>query len=43
LKQRLACGGTLKGDVIELQGEHRDKVLGALKKLGFSEDQIEVA
>ncbi len=43
LKQRLACGGTLKGSVIELQGEHRSKVLDALKKLGFSEDQIEVA
>jgi translation initiation factor 1 len=43
LKQRLACGGTLKDDIIELQGDHKGKVLEALKKLGFSEDQIEIA
>jgi translation initiation factor 1 len=43
LKQRLACGGTLKGNTIELQGEHRGRVLQVLKKLGFSEDQIEVS
>ncbi len=42
LKQKLACGGTLKGNIIELQGGHKNKVLDALKKLGFSEDQIEV-
>lgn len=43
LKNRLACGGTLKGSVIELQGNHKDKVKGVLVKLGFSDDQIEVA
>ncbi len=43
LKNRLACGGTLKGNVIELQGNHRNKVLEVLVKLGFSRDQIEVA
>ena len=41
LKTRLACGGTLKGNEIELQGEHREKAVGILVKLGFSEDQIE--
>lgn len=43
LKQRLACGGTLKNSTIELQGNHKSKVLDILKKLGFPEDQIEVA
>lgn len=42
LKQKLACGGTLKDGVIELQGNHKSKVMEVLKKLGFSEDQIEV-
>jgi translation initiation factor 1 len=42
LKTRLACGGTLKDGVIELQGKHRDKVKAILVKLGFKEDQIEV-
>jgi len=41
LKTRLACGGTLKDGVIELQGRHRDKVKAILVKLGFKEDQIE--
>ena len=43
LKNRLACGGTLKDNVIELQGDHKKKVLDVLVKLGFSSDQIEVA
>jgi len=43
LKTKLACGGTLKGDTIELQGNHKGKVKGVLVKLGFPEDQIEVA
>jgi translation initiation factor 1 len=41
LKTRLACGGTLKDGIIELQGKHRDKVKSILVKLGFKEDQIE--
>jgi translation initiation factor 1 len=40
LKQKLACGGTLKDNTIELQGLHADKVKNILKKLGFTEDQI---
>jgi translation initiation factor 1 len=43
LKNRLACGGTMKGNVIELQGNHKNRVKGVLIKLGFSDDQIEVA
>jgi translation initiation factor 1 len=42
LKERLACGGTVKGNVIELQGDHRSKAKGVLISLGFPEDSIEV-
>ncbi len=42
LKMRLACGGTLKDGIIELQGDHRNKVKPILVNLGFKEDQIEV-
>ena len=42
LKTRLACGGTLKEGVIELQGNHTEKVKPILAKLGFPEEQIEV-
>ena len=43
LKTRLACGGTLKDGIIELQGNHKDKITAILKKLGFQEDQIDVS
>lgn len=41
LKQGLACGGTIKNGVIELQGDHKGKVRPILIKLGFKEDLIE--
>lgn len=41
LKNGLACGGTYKGDMIELQGDHRKKVREILVRLGFDEDSIE--
>ncbi len=41
LKQGLACGGTVKNDVIELQGNHKGKVKPILLRLGFSENSIE--
>jgi len=41
LKQELACGGTVKENTVELQGDHTRNVKQALVKLGFSEDTIE--
>ena len=41
LKQKFACGGTVKGDTIELQGEHAEKTKEELTKLGFSSESIE--
>ncbi len=40
LKRRLACGGTVKEDSIELMGDHRRKVKDVLAEEGFPEDQI---
>ena len=41
LKNELACGGTVKNNEIELQGEHVKKVKEKLISLGFSQDSIE--
>jgi len=41
LKNEFACGGTYKGDMVELQGDHIDKVKSALIRLGFDENSIE--
>lgn len=40
LKEKLACGGTVKEGIIELQGNHKKQVRPNLIKLGFSEDAI---
>jgi|SRR3989338_1970311 len=40
LKEQLACGGTVKERVIELQGNHKKQVKPLLVKLGFPEDSI---
>jgi translation initiation factor 1 len=40
LKETLACGGTVKDGVIELQGNHKKQVKPLLVKLGFSESSI---
>ncbi len=40
LKEELACGGTTKNNVIELQGNHQKKVRPILVKLGFSDEII---
>ncbi len=41
LKSELACGGTVKNNIIELQGNHRKKVKPILIKFGFPEGTIE--
>ncbi|MGJ8650055.1 MAG: translation initiation factor [Opitutaceae bacterium] len=35
LKKSCACGGTLKGRVVELQGDVRDRAFAELEKRGF--------
>ena len=40
LKSKLACGGTAKKGVIELQGNHMVKVREELVKQGFSVESI---
>jgi translation initiation factor 1 len=42
LKRRLACGGTLKKDTIELQGDHKSRAKGVLVSMGFSKEMIDV-
>lgn len=42
LKQTLACGGTVKENTVELQGNHKQAIKNALIKLGFPEDTIEI-
>jgi len=40
LKEVLACGGTVKDGVVELQGNHKKNVKAILVKLGFPQDSI---
>lgn len=35
LKQLCGTGGTVKGGVIEIQGEHREKIADMLKGMGY--------
>ena len=41
LKTEFACGGTVKKDIIELQGNHSDSAKSKLISLGFSAEMIE--
>lgn len=40
LKAKLACGGTIKDNRIELQGEHKQKVKQTLIEAGFAPETI---
>lgn len=40
LKRRLAAGGTIKENKIEIQGDHRYKVREILKEFGFKPENI---
>ncbi|MFH1237828.1 MAG: translation initiation factor [archaeon] len=40
LKMKRACGGTVKNDVIELQGNHIGHIKPILVSMGFNEEQI---
>lgn len=42
LKSKFACGGTVKGDTIELQGDHKANAKEELIKLGFAAETIDV-
>ena len=42
LKSELACGGTVKSGIIELQGNHPTKVKKILVSLGFSPETISI-
>ena len=43
LKHELACGGTVKDNEIELQGDHTKTAKNTLIKLGFSGNLIDIA
>ena len=42
LKHKLACGGTAKGNIIILQGNHKNRIPDILNKLGYPKESIEV-
>ncbi len=42
LKNKLACGGSIVNEKIELQGNHKQKVMPALVEAGFSPETIEI-
>jgi len=41
-KSYCASGGTVKGNSIEIQGDHRKKMKQFLEKLGYAEENIDI-
>jgi translation initiation factor 1 len=35
LKRCCGAGGAVRGDKLEIQGEHRDRIVAELQKLGY--------
>ena len=42
LKNKLACGGTVKEGKIELQGSHKQNIKHVLVQMGFAPETIEI-
>ncbi|WP_424359679.1 stress response translation initiation inhibitor YciH [Methanocella sp. MCL-LM] len=42
LKAKCACGGTIKQQTIELQGDHKEKVREILESIGYASESIDV-
>ena len=40
LKRICGSGGTIKDGTIEIQGEHRDRVVGELERAGFQAKRV---
>jgi len=40
LKMKMACGGTVKNKVVELQGNHKGHIKPVLISMGFNEERI---
>lgn len=41
LKKKMACGGTVKNNIIELQGEQKDRIKKLLIDKGYLEELID--